>query len=671
MLNICKGPCVGTSLRAPSVPTTAVTGLLGQRSHDFNFTFFLFCSALSTSHHIAIPTSRNAGGSGCSEICDPNNFSSCVELPARCICNISRLCHFVVPDTFAESFVFLSLPTLRCAPYKYIKFIICANANIDYTPSALPGPCNPNPCPSGTYLRLLFPLCGNFLCVTTYTIHVTLGTACEPTNQVCTTYPCQQYRCRGPDPAVCFDTRQGPVCPVGTTCVPEPKNCFMPPCHQYRCDPQGVIIPQNCKCSDNYRPVCVNGIQTLRNPCEAHCSGLTSYTPGQCFSNFGDGMGPTYALGGGSGCSCGNQFEPVCAGGVTHPNQCQASCKGFQTWTNGVCQRTLQQSSCSCPYQSIPVCANGITYLNACEAQCQGVLTYSQGACGGGDGTDPNSKCGCSDIYSPVCGQNGVTYRNLCEAACNGVTNYNPGSCPNDQIPLGCDCPEQRIPVCSNGITYQNMCVASCQGADPSTIVQGVCQGFQARPAQILPPPCNCPTERAGPPVCANSVTYPNACEANCRGFNKYTSGACPEKGTCRGICGGTAATGCYCDGECYKNADCCRDYEQFCSCRGQCSQQRSRDKCQCDQDCEQNGNCCGDYKAECTQEVTGSCNGKCSSTDVNPGDCYCDASCATSNDCCPDYNNYCARNFARSADPSAAASVVGNAQLYFYVSHS
>ena len=33
-------------------------------------------------------------------------------------------------------------------------------------------------------------------------------------------------------------------------------------------------------------------------------------------------------------------FKPVCAGGQTYGNSCEAECKGHKTWTEGSCNKT-------------------------------------------------------------------------------------------------------------------------------------------------------------------------------------------------------------------------------------------------------------------------------------------------------------------------------------------
>ena len=36
-------------------------------------------------------------------------------------------------------------------------------------------------------------------------------------------------------------------------------------------------------------------------------------------------------------CICNKIFMPVCAGGVSYPNSCEAECYGHKKWTDGQC----------------------------------------------------------------------------------------------------------------------------------------------------------------------------------------------------------------------------------------------------------------------------------------------------------------------------------------------
>lgn len=38
-------------------------------------------------------------------------------------------------------------------------------------------------------------------------------------------------------------------------------------------------------------------------------------------------------------CYCMKIYQPVCAGGITYGNSCEAECHGNKTWTEGPCKK--------------------------------------------------------------------------------------------------------------------------------------------------------------------------------------------------------------------------------------------------------------------------------------------------------------------------------------------
>lgn len=48
--------------------------------------------------------------------------------------------------------------------------------------------------------------------------------------------------------------------------------------------------------------------------------------------------------------------------------------------------------------------------------------------------------------------------------------------------------------------------------------------------------------------------------------------------GSCEGICGGEAPSGCFCDAECVENGDCCPDYQDVCSIHAACDDEGDGD---------------------------------------------------------------------------------------------
>ena len=86
------------------------------------------------------------------------------------------------------------------------------------------------------------------------------------------------------------------------------------------------------------------------------------------------------------------------------------------------------------------------------------------------------------------------------------------------------------------------------------------------------------------------------------------TSASCKAAGgSCAGICGKQAATGCWCDDKCAGFGDCCTDFAKTCACggnplltcKGTCGS-KGAGGCWCDALCVDLGDCCGDRTACC-----------------------------------------------------------------------
>ena len=84
---------------------------------------------------------------------------------------------------------------------------------------------------------------------------------------------------------------------------------------------------------------------------------------------------------------------------------------------------------------------------------------------------------------------------------------------------------------------------------------------------------------------------------------------------SCKGHCGTQAPAGCWCDAECVKYGDCCKDKAQECdktqpSCKGHCGK-KSPDGCWCDSQCHSYGDCCPDKKQVCDTSQKSECEQK------------------------------------------------------------
>eukprot|EP00038_Savillea_parva_P013570 m.8626 g.8626 ORF g.8626 m.8626 type:complete len:2827 (-) comp2555_c0_seq1:312-8792(-) len=182
---------------------------------------------------------------------------------------------------------------------------------------------------------------------------------------------------------------------------------------------------------------------------------------------------------------CTNDYDPVCADGVTYTNNCHCTMNGHQTYLPGACPNTppppppppsgnacadacgLLQSG------SGPICYNGVQYDNTCYLYCEQVYWgYTNGNCdsspteppsyatppppsyaaqtpppptytytpppyaspsaptSGGVYQPPSDPCHyCMGYTREVCGSDGVTYSSACHAVCNGAVSHTLGGC--------------------------------------------------------------------------------------------------------------------------------------------------------------------------------------------------------------------------------------------------
>lgn len=207
-------------------------------------------------------------------------------------------------------------------------------------------------------------------------------------------------------------------------------------------------VSESADCAFTVNPVCGSNGITYLNSCFAEAAGVTTYTPGACWSPgiVVANMNPTI--------NCGSYYAPVCGfNGVTYQNACAAEAAGVVDYFTGVCQmgaptcydpalivisngtslnQTNGQLTLTCTAANEPVCGcDGQQYANACLAEASGIRNYTVGGCDA-DCIEPDNITtteDCSNVRNFVCGCNGETYINACYADAAGILSYTNGPC--------------------------------------------------------------------------------------------------------------------------------------------------------------------------------------------------------------------------------------------------
>lgn len=221
--------------------------------------------------------------------------------------------------------------------------------------------------------------------------------------------------------------------------------------------------------------------------------------------------------------ACLDVYRPVCANGVTYSNACYASRAGATSWTEGAC------GSLSTAYNAAPSTTVSTTTSDAITVDC----LY-----------DPTVR-----IY---CSSTGLYYRDACAARKAGATGCYPVSNPDvprvamptnetqttisSLSPIDeteCERTVNENVYCIKGGHFDNMCLANRAGA-----VACVWVGDGSSMPRVAMPTDETQTIEAARrpdyacldvyrPVCANGVTYGNACYASLAGETSWTEGAC------------------------------------------------------------------------------------------------------------------------------------------------
>lgn len=282
-------------------------------------------------------------------------------------------------------------------------------------------------------------------------------------------------------------------CFVGDDCRPSPSDWCVPG-------------PTRCNCPGVFEPVCGGDHRNYINACEAACAGVGIQHEGYCEEPPGDGCVR-------AGCSdhlCveeGIDIASTCEWRPAYQCYQQATCERQQNGQCGFtpthelveCLERFGEGMCyddsDCPpghycerYGSWPddgmepsipeppplgMCVDLCALIDCapgfvCEAgecipqhpfcsndfDCPIGWICQQGILGSPQYEGVCERCGCPEIYAPVCGVDGRTYGNACEARCAHVRVAYEGECKDD------------CPVETHIRNFQRECVPKCYGPE-------------------------------------------------------------------------------------------------------------------------------------------------------------------------------------------------------------
>ena len=257
-----------------------------------------------------------------------------------------------------------------------------------------------------------------------------------------------EHRGRCEEPMHCESPND---CFVGDACMPAPwaageggdertdPASFPSDPDAYWCIPG----PTRCNCPGVFEPVCGGDRRNYINACEAACAGVGIRHEGYCEEPAGEGCVR-------AGCSdqlCveeGVDIASTCEWRPVYECYQQAACERQQ---NGQCGFTPTHELVEC----LEHFGEGVCHE---DGDCPVGWVCQEGILGSPQHEGICERCGCPEIYAPVCGLDGRTYGNACEARCAHVRVAYEGECKDD------------CPVETHIRNFSGECVPKCYGPE-------------------------------------------------------------------------------------------------------------------------------------------------------------------------------------------------------------
>ena len=202
--------------------------------------------------------------------------------------------------------------------------------------------------------------------------------------------------------------------------------------------------PTRCNCPGVFEPVCGGDGRNYINACEAACAGVGIRHEGYCEEPPGEGCVR-------AGCS-----DHLCVDeGVDIASTCEWR-PVYECYQQATCERQQNGQCGFTPTHELVECLERFTQPGDCydDGDCPVGWICQEGILGSPQHEGVCERCGCPEIYSPVCGVDGRTYGNACEARCAHIQVAYEGECTDD------------CPVDTHIRNFGGECVPKCYGPE-------------------------------------------------------------------------------------------------------------------------------------------------------------------------------------------------------------